>query len=104
MVLLSRHTSFNVSLIPIHEYAGMHFKNYELGSIKWGTYIRIILQDLVKFDFNCTALVHSVVGIATGYGLDGLGFEVRMPVRSSIFIVLYFSCRLWGPPGLLSNG
>ena len=36
----------------------------------------------------------SVVGTATGYGLDGLGIEI------------FRTCpdRLWGPPSLLYNG
>jgi hypothetical protein len=45
----------------------------------------------------------SVVGLATNYGLDDRGVEVRVPVGSKIF----FSPRRpdWprGPPSLLSN-
>jgi hypothetical protein len=45
----------------------------------------------------------SVVGIATGYGLDDRGVAIRVPVGSRI---LSSPCpdRLWGPPNLLSNG
>jgi hypothetical protein len=46
----------------------------------------------------------SVVGIATGYGLDDGGFEVRVPVASRIFSSPNRPDRLWGPPSLLSNG
>jgi hypothetical protein len=40
----------------------------------------------------CTLCIHngsrdSVVGIATGYGLDGRGVGVRVPVRSRIFLL-----------------
>jgi len=41
----------------------------------------------------------SVVGIATGYGLDGLGIESRWGE-------VFRTCpdRPWGPPNLLYNG
>jgi hypothetical protein len=45
-----------------------------------------------------------VVGIATGYGVEGRGVGVRVPVRSRIFSS---PCRrkwIWDPPSLLSNG
>jgi len=42
----------------------------------------------------------SVVGIATGYGLDGPGFESRW--GGDIFRTCPY--RPWGPPSLLSNG
>jgi hypothetical protein len=45
----------------------------------------------------------SVVGIATGYGLDDRGVGVRVPVGSRIFSSRVCSDRLWGPPNLLSN-
>ena len=41
----------------------------------------------------------SVVGIATGYGLDGQGIEPRW---GEIFRT--YSDRPWGPPSLLYNG
>jgi hypothetical protein len=40
----------------------------------------------------------SVVGIATGYGLDGPGIESRLGARFSAPV------RPWGPPSLLYNG
>ena len=42
----------------------------------------------------------SVVGIATGYGLDGPGIET--PGGGEIFRT--FPDRPWGPPSLLYNG
>jgi hypothetical protein len=55
---------------------------------------------------------HSVVGIATGYGLDDRGVGVRVPVGSRIFSSPHHPDRLWGPhqppiqwvPGALSPG
>jgi hypothetical protein len=44
----------------------------------------------------------SVVGIATGYGLDDRGVGVRVPVESRISPNR--PDRLWGLPNLLSNG
>jgi hypothetical protein len=46
----------------------------------------------------------STVGIATGYGLDDRGVEVRVPVGSRIFSSPHCPDGLWGPPRLLSNG
>jgi hypothetical protein len=46
----------------------------------------------------------SVVGIATGYRLDGRGVGVRVPVGLRIFFSPSRPDRLWGPPNLLSNG
>jgi hypothetical protein len=46
----------------------------------------------------------SVVGIATGYGLDGRGFRVRDPVGSRILSSSRRPDRLCGPPNLISNG
>jgi hypothetical protein len=45
----------------------------------------------------------SVVDIATGYGLDGEGVGVRVPVEARIFSSPLRPDRLWGPPSLLSN-
>jgi hypothetical protein len=45
----------------------------------------------------------SIVGIATGYGLDDLEVGVRVPVRSRIFTSPYPD-RLWGPPNVIYNG
>jgi hypothetical protein len=46
----------------------------------------------------------SVVGIATGYGLDDQGVGVRVPVGVRIFTSSCRPDRLWGPPNLLTNG
>jgi hypothetical protein len=46
----------------------------------------------------------SVVGRATGYGLDDRGVGDRVPVGSRIFYSPRRPDRLWGPPSLLSNG
>jgi hypothetical protein len=45
-----------------------------------------------------------VVGIATGYRLDGGEVGVRVLVGSRIFFSPQRPDRLWGPPNLLSNG
>jgi hypothetical protein len=44
------------------------------------------------------------VGIATGYGLDGRGAGVRVPVESRFFFCPRRPYRFWGPLSLLSNG
>jgi hypothetical protein len=46
----------------------------------------------------------SVVGIATGYGLDDRGFGVRILVGAIIFSSPRRPDWLWGPPSLLFNG
>jgi hypothetical protein len=46
----------------------------------------------------------SIVGIATGYGLDEQGVAVQAPVGSRIFSTPRCPDRLWGPPNLLYNG
>jgi hypothetical protein len=46
----------------------------------------------------------SVVGIATGYGLDDRGVGVWVLVWARIFISPCCPNRLWGLPSLLSNG
>jgi hypothetical protein len=46
----------------------------------------------------------SVIGIATGYGLDKPGVGVQVPVGSRIFFSPCRPYRLWGVPSLLSNG
>jgi hypothetical protein len=46
----------------------------------------------------------SVVGIATGYGLDDRGVGVRDPIGSRIFTPRCSPDRLWDPPNLLSYG
>jgi hypothetical protein len=45
----------------------------------------------------------SVVGIATGYGLDDWGVGVRIPVGLRHFFSPRRPDRLWGPHNLLSN-
>jgi hypothetical protein len=40
---------------------------------------------------------------ATGYGLDGRGFGVRIPIRVEFFSSPRHLDRLWGPPSLLAN-
>jgi pyruvate-formate lyase len=46
----------------------------------------------------------SVVGIATGYGLDDRGVGVRVMVGLKIFTSPSRPDRLWGPPNPLFNG
>jgi hypothetical protein len=46
----------------------------------------------------------SVVGIATGYGLDDRGGGVRVPGGLGFFSFPSRPDRLWGSPSLLSNG
>jgi hypothetical protein len=46
----------------------------------------------------------SSVGIATGYGLDGRGVGVRVPVGSRNVSSPHRPDRFWGPPNLPSNG
>jgi hypothetical protein len=44
------------------------------------------------------------VGLATGYGMDGRGVVVRVPVGVGFFSSPRRTHGLWGPPSLLSNG
>jgi hypothetical protein len=46
----------------------------------------------------------SVVDTATGYGLDGRGVSIRVPVGARFFSSPHRPDRLWGRPSLLSNG
>jgi hypothetical protein len=46
----------------------------------------------------------SIVGLATGYGLDDRGVGVRVPLGSRIFSSPRRPDRLLGPPNVLSNG
>jgi hypothetical protein len=46
----------------------------------------------------------SVVGIATGYGLDDREVGVRIPVGSGILSSSICPDWFWGPPNILSNG
>jgi hypothetical protein len=65
---------------------------------------------IIKYKENFTFTIisywsrDSVVGIATGYGLDGGGVGVRVLVGSRILPSSSPRDRLWGPPNLLSNG
>jgi hypothetical protein len=54
--------------------------------------------------YTVTKSRDSIVGIATSYGLDDRGVEVRVPVGARIFFPSRRPDRLWGPPNLLSNG
>jgi hypothetical protein len=49
-------------------------------------------------------LICSAVDIETGYGLDGRGVGVRVPVRVRFFFSPRRPDRLWSQPSLLSNG
>jgi hypothetical protein len=65
----------------------------------WNKYIQYI-----HFTLSRVGSRDSVVGIATGYGLDDGGVGVRVRVGSRIFSSPRRPDRLWGPPSLLSNG
>jgi hypothetical protein len=54
--------------------------------------------------YDTLASRDSTVGIATGYGLDGQGVGVQVPVGSRIFSSPRRPDRFWGPFNLLSNG
>jgi hypothetical protein len=61
-----------------------------------------LVENILSPYYKCTLSARSrdsVVGIATGYGLDDRGVGVRVPVGSP-----RRSDRLWSPPNLLSNG
>jgi hypothetical protein len=47
---------------------------------------------------------NNAVGIATGYGLDGRGFKVRVPAVATFLSSPRRTDRFWGPPSVLSNG
>jgi hypothetical protein len=72
------------------------------------THYKIIApQNVFIHDVFCPKYlknVISVIGIATGYGLDDRGVGVRVPVGSRILSSPRRPDRLWGPPNLLSNG
>jgi hypothetical protein len=63
------------------------------GIKKWGPYNTFKLRKISSLAFHIVTK-NSVVGIATGYGLDARGVGIRVPVVSKIFS---------GPPNLLSN-
>jgi hypothetical protein len=58
----------------------------------------ILISSHLCFSWN------SIVGVATGYGLDDRGVGVWVLVGSRIFSSPSRKDRLWGPPNLLSNG
>jgi hypothetical protein len=64
----------------------------------------LVSFEYILFSLTCLASMNSVVGIATGYGLDDRGVGVQVPVGSRIVSSPRFPNRLWGPPNLLSNG
>jgi hypothetical protein len=65
--------------------------------------VRFCVEYQIKYDILMYMNRHSVVSIATGYGLDHRGVGARVPVGSR---TLFSQCRpdwLWGTPKLLSN-
>jgi hypothetical protein len=58
--------------------------------------------------FNDASVVSSswdsAVGIVSGYGLDGRGIRVRVPIRAKFFSSPCHPDQFWDPPSLLSNG
>jgi hypothetical protein len=59
--------------------------------------VRLWFVFLFFLYFSLVSL-NSVVGIATGYGLDDRGVGVRVPVVPRIFTTPYSPDRLSGPP------
>jgi hypothetical protein len=73
--------------------------------IRWRTFINYFIS--IRFNiisFLSIGSRDSVVGIATGYGLDDQEVGVRVPVGSRVFSSPHRPHRLWGPPSILSNG
>jgi hypothetical protein len=60
--------------------------------------------DSIKSTVHLKASRDSTVGIATGYGLDGRGIGIRVPVGSRISSSPRRPDRFWGPPNPLSSG
>jgi hypothetical protein len=58
----------------------------------------------LAFYTGCPKSRDSVVGIATGYGLDDQGVGVGVPLEARIFTSPCRPDRLWGPPSLPPNG
>jgi hypothetical protein len=69
-------------------------------TLSWSDFLSVLLQTPVLF----LIVQDSVVGIATGYGLDDWEVGVRVPIGSRIFSSPRRPDRLWGPPILISNG
>jgi hypothetical protein len=69
-------------------------------------YLLVIFLRRRQYVRDCRLYVveYSVVGIATGYGLDDRGVGVRVPVGWRILSSPRCLDRLWGPPNLLSSG
>jgi hypothetical protein len=65
--------------------------------MRFGNLRKIIINEPLWY-------LHSVVDIATGYGLDDRKVGGRVPVASRIFSTPRRPDRLWGSPNLLSNG
>jgi hypothetical protein len=61
-------------------------------------------MDLFKLPLRISRSRGSVVGTATGYGMDDRGIGVRVPVEAIILSSPRRLDRIWGPPSLLSNG
>jgi hypothetical protein len=66
--------------------------------------MKLAIKDKEKQEQEIRYTYHSVVDIATSYGLDGREVGVQVPVGSRIFSSPRRPYRLWGPPNLLSNG
>jgi hypothetical protein len=97
--------SFLSHINPIHSLLSYFFKIYLNITI---TSTHMSSKMLCSFRYKSSIPLYygsraSVVGIATGYGLDGRGVGVRVPVKSRIFTSPRRPDRLWGPLNLLSN-
>jgi hypothetical protein len=55
-------------------------------------------------EFYASRSRDNAVGIATGYGLDGRGVGVRVPVGGRFLSPPQRPDQLWSPPSLLSSG
>jgi hypothetical protein len=100
MCLLSRCLTMNVSSGSTIQAIKL---NVTVNCCADGQYI-LWSHDYKNFINTYRGCGDSVVGIATGYGLDDRGIGVRVPVGSRIFSFPQRPDRLWGPPSLLSNG
>jgi hypothetical protein len=70
---------------------------------RWNKRITYYLHDS-RTELHKIRSRDSVVGVATGYGLDNRVARVRVPAGSRIFNSPYCPDRLLGPSSLLSNG